>query len=88
MYNDNAFAVFALILIAGVASVITASVMAGFSTLPAPLTFLEHVALSLGFRAAYKGFGGFDWSDWAVVGMGGRPTRAAAHAGSPAEATS
>ena len=61
MSNDRAFAIYALIVISGVASVITASVMAGIATLPTPLVFAEHIALSLAFRAAYKSIGGFDW---------------------------
>lgn len=61
MSNDRAFAAYGLILIAGVASVITASVMAGVATLPSAFVFLEHLALSLLFRTAYKSFGGFDW---------------------------
>ena len=59
MDNSNAFTVYALILIAGVASVITASVAAGVTTLPSMLVFAEHVGLSLLFRAAYKSFGGW-----------------------------
>ncbi len=61
MQNDRAFAIYALIVVSGVASVITASVMAGIATLPTPLVFAEHIALSLLFRASYKSFGGFDW---------------------------
>jgi hypothetical protein len=59
--NDKIFAAYALILVGGCASVITASVMAGFATLPTFAVFLEHIALSLAFRAAYKSIGGFDW---------------------------
>ena len=64
MDNDKTFAAYALILIAGVASVITSSVLAGFATLPTPTVFLEHVALGLMMRASYKTIGGFDWADW------------------------
>ena len=68
MDNDKAFTLYALVLTAGVASVITASVMTGITTLPTPTMFLEHLALSLGFRAAYKSIGGFDVSDWTFQG--------------------
>lgn len=61
MDNDRIFAAYTLTLVAVVASVITASIMAGFATLPTAGVFIEHVAMSLGFRAAYKSFGGFDW---------------------------
>lgn len=64
MDNDKTFAAYALILIAGVASVITSSVLAGFASLPTPVVFLEHVALGLMMRASYKTIGGFDWADW------------------------
>jgi hypothetical protein len=66
--NDKAFAIYALVLIGGVASVVTASVMAGYATFPTPLVFLEHVSLSLAFRWAYKTIGGFDMGDWSVLG--------------------
>jgi hypothetical protein len=66
--NDKVFVAYALILIAGVASVITASVVAGTAALPSPMSFLEHLALSLAFRAAYKGIGGFSWDEWSVMG--------------------
>ena len=61
MNNDKVFAAYALILVSGVASVITASVMASVAVLPSLAVFLEHLALSLLFRAAYKSIGGFDW---------------------------
>jgi len=66
--NDKVFTAYALLLIAGVASVITASVLAGTASLPTPVSFLEHLALSLGFRAAYKGIGGFSWDEWSLMG--------------------
>jgi hypothetical protein len=65
--NDKAFAIYALLLIAGVASMITASLVAGFATLPSPIGFVEHLALGLAFRAAYKGFGEFSWDDWSLL---------------------
>jgi hypothetical protein len=60
--NDKAFGLYALALVTGIASVITASLMAGYATLPTAGVFIEHVALSLTFRAAYKSFGGFEWA--------------------------
>lgn len=65
MDDDKLFTIYALVLIAGVASVITASVMAGVAMLPTPFGFAEHLAMSLLFRAAYKSIGGFDWPIWA-----------------------
>ena len=66
MDNDRAFTVYALTLVGIIGSVITASVMTGIATLPTAGVFLEHLALSLGFRTAYKSFGGFDWVyEWA-----------------------
>jgi len=61
MNNDRIFAAYSLTLIAGVASVITASVLAGVAALPTLAVFLEHLLLSLLFRASYKSIGGFDW---------------------------
>ena len=61
MDNDRAFTVYALTLIGIIGSVITASVMTGIATLPTAGVFLDHLALSVGFRTAYKSFGGIDW---------------------------
>ena len=58
MASDKAFGIYAVAMIGMVASVITASVMAGFATFPSLLVFLEHIALSLLFRAAYKSLDG------------------------------
>jgi hypothetical protein len=66
--NDKAFAIYALTLLAGLASLLTVALVAGFATLPAPLGFFEHLALGLAFRAAYKGIGGFSWDDWSLLG--------------------
>ena len=63
MDNDRVFMIYALALIAGVTSCITACVVAGVATLPSLGMFVEHLALSLAFRGAYKSFGGFDWID-------------------------
>lgn len=67
MDNDKLFAAYALILISGVVSTITASVMAGFASLPTALVFFEHVALGVAMRASYKFIGGFDWADWSFT---------------------
>ena len=67
MDNDKVFALYATILAGGVASIITASVMAGIAAVPGPVALLEHIALSFGFRAAYKSFGGWDWAEWSVT---------------------
>jgi hypothetical protein len=65
--NDKAFAVAATVLFAGLASVLTASVLVGFAALPAPLVFLEHVAMGLAMRASYKFIGGWNWADWTLT---------------------
>ena len=67
MQNDKAFAVAAVALIAGLASVLTASVLAGFASLPSPLVFLEHVGMGLLMRASYKAIGGWNWADWTLT---------------------
>ena len=58
MDSDNRFTLYALILISAVASVISASVMSGIATVPAPIFVAEHLGLGLLFRASYKSFGG------------------------------
>lgn len=73
MENDKAFAVYALLLIAGIGSLITALLVAGIASLPSPIGFAEHVALSLAMRASYKSFAGWDPSEWALTS--GRPRR-------------
>ena len=69
MDNDKAFTIFALLLFAGVASLMTALLANGAPHLPTPLEFVEHAALSFGFRAAYKngigGCGAEEWMLWA-----------------------
>ena len=67
MDTNKAFAVYALTLIAGVGSVLAASVLAGITTAPSPAVFMEHVALGLMMRAAYKSIGGWDWADWSLT---------------------
>ncbi len=61
MDNDKLFTAYTLVIIAALASVITASVLAGTASLPTPLVFLEHIGLSLLFRTAYKSFDGTYW---------------------------
>ena len=70
MDNDRVFAAYALLLVGGVASVITASVTSGIATLPSAGVFLEHVVMSFGFRAAYKSLGGFEWAHEAATFIG------------------
>lgn len=68
MDNDKTFAAYALILVLGVVSMLTAAVMVlGDGTWPSPLAFAEHVALGLMMRAGYKSIGGFDRADWSVT---------------------
>ena len=92
MDRDKAFGIYAITLICAVASVITASVMAGFATLPSPMMFVEHVALGLGIRFAYKWVGGVDVADWTIFGEPiEKPvaaTEAVAQGGVTADATS
>ncbi len=64
------FTAYALVLFAADASLITTMVMAGVATLPTPLVFLAHLAMSLAFRAAYKGIGSFSWDDWSITSSG------------------
>ena len=61
MDNDKAFAAYALVIFAGVASVLTASVLSGTAALPSALVFLEHLAMSLALRTAYKSLDGTYW---------------------------
>jgi hypothetical protein len=66
--NDRVFAAYVVILFPGFASLITASIVTGIASVPSPVSFLEHLALSLGFRAAYKSLnGGFSWDDWSIT---------------------
>ncbi len=88
MDNDRIFTLYAFTLIAGVASIITASIAAGVASVPSAAGFLEHLAMSLTFRAAYKSFGGFDWV-YRVAELAGMITRETAMSPQlPAEAAS
>ena len=60
MDNDRIFTIYAVGLIAAVASVITASLMAGLATLPSPLLFAQEYGLALLIRGASKSFADFD----------------------------
>jgi len=59
--SDHRFSLYAAILISAVASVISASVIAGIATAPAPAFLAEHLGLGLLFRASYKSLGGVEW---------------------------
>ena len=61
MKNDRVFTIYAVALIAMTGCMISTALWAGFAELPAAGFFLEHLALGLGVRTAYKSFGGFDW---------------------------
>lgn len=58
MENNRIFGIYTAVLIGAVLSVITASVMAGVAVLPSFFVFVEHIAMSLLFRAAYKSLDG------------------------------
>jgi hypothetical protein len=64
MSNDKAFTFFAVALVAAVLSVLTASVMAGVASVPTPLSFVEHLFFTVGFRAAYKSLDGPVWAPY------------------------
>lgn len=61
MSNDKVFGIYALGLIGMVAATWAALVAVGVATLPSMAFLVEHVALGLSLRAAYKSFAGFDW---------------------------
>ncbi len=71
MENDKYFSIYAFTIIGALAAVITASLQAGFTTMPSFFVFAEHIAMSLCVRAAYKSFG-WDWGLW-TFGIGERP---------------
>lgn len=76
MENDKYFSIYAFTILGALLAVVSATLQAGFTTLPSPLVFLEHIAMSLTVRAAYKSFG-WDWGFW-TFGMGSRPVAEAA----------
>jgi len=72
MQNDRTFTIYAAMLIGGVGLLIASVVMAGVTVWPTPLAFLEHLALGLGFRAAYKSLDpDFQLNPFAVAGDAG-----------------
>ena len=56
--SNKAFGIYVAALVGGILSVLSASIMAGVTTLPSFLVLVEHVAMSVGFRAAYKSLDG------------------------------
>ncbi len=56
MDSNRVFGIYTAALVGGILSVITASVMAGMTTVPSFFTLVEHVSMSLLFRTAYKSF--------------------------------
>ncbi len=61
--SDKYFSIYMFTIIGGLAAVLAASIQAGYTTLPSPLVFIEHVAMSLTVRAGYKSLG-WDWGPW------------------------
>ncbi|MBW2421647.1 MAG: hypothetical protein JRH19_24115 [Deltaproteobacteria bacterium] len=58
MENDKAFAIYALTLIGGIATLLAGTVAVGLASVP-PLAFMaEHLGMGLAFRATYKSFDG------------------------------
>jgi len=70
LHNDKAFAAYALTLTVGLLIVLGCVLALGAAKPPPALMFLEHLAMGLGVRWAYKSFGGFDWADWSLMGSG------------------
>ncbi len=64
MDNDKIFAAYTLALVAGIGTLLTVIVSTGVAQVPPPLMFIEHLALGLAIRGAYKSYGGFNVSDW------------------------
>jgi len=65
--NDKLFAAYALILVAGIGSVIAALIAVGVASPPDPLGLAEHLTFSLLMRASYKSLDGWDWSEWTLA---------------------
>lgn len=68
MENDKAFAAYALTLTAGLLVVLSFAMTMSGAVPPPPMMFVEHLAMGLTVRWAYKSFGGFDWADWSLMG--------------------
>ena len=64
MSSDRAFAIFTLVLVGGLAALLTTLMQSESAIVPTPVSFIEHVAISLAFRFAYKWIGGGDVSEW------------------------
>ena len=79
--NDNrAFAAWVLIVVGGAVALLTTFVATGFAALPPLGDILEHAALGLCIRAAYKSTGGWNWAEAIADGIGaaaGGPGRCA-----------
>lgn len=56
--NDKAFAIYAFVLIGMLLTVLTIAVAGGIAAVPGVAFLVEHVALALTIRAAYKSFDG------------------------------
>jgi hypothetical protein len=59
--NDKVFGIYAVGLIGMVALMWASLVAVGVATMPSMAFLVEHVALGVSLRAAYKSFAGFDW---------------------------
>lgn len=68
MDNDKAFAVYVLLMVGGLLSLLTALTLSGSASVPPLPGLLGHFAMGLGIRAAYKWVGGWDWADWSITG--------------------
>ena len=77
MDDDKAFVAYTLILTAAVGGLLAALMAVGVATIPHPETFASHAMMSLGIRAAYKAFGGWDVTEWDLSLNGGRKPVAA-----------
>ena len=64
MQSDRVFAVFTLALVGGLAILLTLLFQSENAIVPTPVGFIEHIAISLSFRFAYKWIGGSDASEW------------------------
>ena len=85
--NDKAFAIFAISLVAAIGSLFTLAVATGIASVP-PIAFIvEHVALALGIRTAYKTLDGsnpivdfLEFYGWKSAEQTGLPSDAMASA--------
>lgn len=65
--NDRNFAAYALLLLAGIVTVVISVVLANGRPFPGAFAFAEPVILGLTVRFAYKWIGGFDRADWSIA---------------------